>query len=150
MKSLETSAEKAVEREENLLLQLLFSLHSLLGGCLQGLHVLADHLELLLDALELVLSKFSPLDCPLELVLLHAELPAQLIQLLLVVCGHLGGGPQVLVQLLQGDLVVHAGALNSLHLLQDVVSLLRGGGQLGDCASQVLPGALRFLSNSSR
>merc|ERR1712184_5049 len=71
-------------------------------------------LELLFDALQLVLSQLSPLNGPLQLVLLHTELPAQLVQLLLVVRTHLGGCPQVLVQLLQGDLVVHAGALDGL------------------------------------
>merc|ERR1719500_1750152 len=105
----------------DLLNQLLLPLQSLLCGLLQLLHVVADSLQLLLDALQLGLSQFSPLYGPLELGLLDSELPAQLVQLLLVVGGHLDGGPQVLVQLLNGDLVVEAGVLNNLDGLQDIV-----------------------------
>merc|ERR1712086_308392 len=127
---------------KDLLLELLFPLHSLLSGSLKGLHVLTDQLQLFLNALQLALSELSPLDGPLQLILLHAKLPAQFIQLLLVVGSHLGGGPQVLVQLLKGDFIVHAGALDGLDLLEDVVSLLGGSGELGDGASKVL---LRLL-----
>merc|ERR1719418_537593 len=84
------------------------SLQSLLGRGLKLLHVLADSLELLFDVLQVLLSQLSPLDGSLQLSLLHAKLPAQLVQLLLVVRGHLDGGPQVLVQLLNGDLIVEA------------------------------------------
>ena len=96
----------------DLLNQLLLPLQGLLGGLLQLLHVVADSLELLLDALELGLGHLGPLHGPLELSLLHAQLPAQLVQLLLVVGSHLDGGPAVLDQLLDGDLVVETGVLN--------------------------------------
>ena len=76
---------------------------------------------------------------------LDAQLPAELIQLLLVVGRHLGGGPQVLVQLLNRHLVVHALALKHLHLLEDLVGLLGGQGELGDGVGEVLLGLLRLL-----
>merc|ERR1711992_234293 len=88
----------------DLLNQLLFPLQSLLGGGLKLLHVLTDSLELLFDVLQVLLSQLSPLDGSLQLSLLH-------VKLLLVVRGHLDGGPQVLVQLLNGDLIVEAGVL---------------------------------------
>merc|ERR1719445_2513335 len=47
--------------------------------------------ELLLNALELALGELGPLNGSLQLLLLDAELPGQLIQLLLIVRGHLGG-----------------------------------------------------------
>merc|ERR1719259_1132203 len=50
---------------QDLLLELLLPLHGLLGGQFELLHVLADHLELLLDALQLALSELCPLDGPL-------------------------------------------------------------------------------------
>merc|ERR1711902_241190 len=84
---------------QNLLLELLLPLHGLLGGQLELLHVLSDHLELLLNALELALGELSPLNGSLEFLLLDAPMPGQLIELLLVVRGHLGGLPQVLVKL---------------------------------------------------
>ena len=103
------------------------------------------YLELLLDALQLVLGQLGPLDSPLQLLLLHAQLPAQLVQLLLVVRGHLGGSPQIFVQLLNGDLVVHALGLENLDLLEDLIGLLGGQGQLGDSVGQVLLGLLGLL-----
>merc|ERR1712001_821354 len=72
----------------DLLNQLLLPLQSLLGGGLKLLHVLTDSLELLFDVLQVLLSQLSPLDGSLQLSLLHAKLPAQLVQLLLVVRGH--------------------------------------------------------------
>merc|ERR1711971_1452657 len=93
----------------DLLNQLLLPLQSLLSGGLKLLHVLADSLKLLLDVLQVLLSELSPPDGPLQLSFLPSQLPAQLVQLLLVVRGHLDGGPQVLVQLLNGHLVVQAG-----------------------------------------
>ena len=56
-----------------------------------------------------------------------------------------GDVPEVVVQLLQGDLVVHALGLDHLDLLQDVVSLLGGDGQLGDGVGQGLLRLLGFL-----
>ena len=103
------------------------------------------YLELLLDALELVLGQLGPLDGPLQLLLLHAQLPAQLVQLLLVVRGHLGRLAQVVVQLLQRHLVVHALGLDDLDLLEDVVGLLGGDGQLGDGVGEGLLGLLGLL-----
>ena len=130
---------------EDLLNQLLLPLQGLLGGLLQLLHVVADSLELLLDALELGLGHLGPLHGPLELSLLHAQLPAQLVQLLLVVGSHLDGGPEVLVQLLDGDIVVETGVLNHLDGLEHVVGGLGGHGQLGDGLAQLLGGLLVLL-----
>merc|ERR1712020_855829 len=130
---------------QNLLLEFLLPLHSLLSGQLKLLHVLSDHLELLLNALELALGELGPLNGSLEFLLLDAELPGQLIELLLIVRGHLGGLPQVLVQLLKGDLVVHALALNNLDLLEDLIGLLGGQGELGDGGGEVDLGLLGFL-----
>ena len=56
-----------------------------------------------------------------------------------------GDVPEVVVQLLQGDLVVHALGLDHLDLLQDVVGLLGGDGQLGDGVGQGLLRLLGFL-----
>merc|ERR550519_3320347 len=78
---------------------------------LELLHVLTDHLELLLDVLQLALCKLSPLNGSLKLLLLDSQLPGELVKLLLVVAGHLGGLSQVFVELLNGDLIVHALAL---------------------------------------
>merc|ERR1719297_651244 len=130
---------------EDLLLQFLLSLHGLLGAELELLHVLTDHLELLLNVLELALSQLCSLDGPLKFFLLDSKFPGELVKLLLVVAGHLGGLPQVLVQLLNGDLVVHALALNNLDLLQDLIGLLGGQGKLGDGVGEVDLGLLGLL-----
>merc|ERR1712001_382944 len=129
----------------DLLNQLLFPLQSLLGRGLKLLHVLADSLELLFDVLQVLLSQLSPLDGSLQLSLLNAKLPAQLVQLLLVVRGHLDGGPQVLVQLLNGDLIVEAGVLHNLDGLHHIVSGLGGKGELGDGLAKLLSGLLVLL-----
>merc|ERR1719211_925711 len=55
---------------------------------------------------------------------------------LLVVRRHLCCLSQVLVQLLKGDLVVHALALHNLHLLQNIIGLLGGDSELGDGVGQ--------------
>ena len=81
-----------------------------------------DGLELLLNVLQLGLGHLGALNGTLQLILLDAQLSGQLIQLLLVVGGHLGGGAQIFVILLNGDLVVHALGLEHLHLLQDLQS----------------------------
>merc|ERR1719225_518932 len=111
----------------------------------QLLHVLTNSLKLLLDALKVLLGKLSPLNSPLELSLLDSQLPAQLVQLLLVVSSHLDGGPQVLVQLLNGDLVVQASVLHNLDGLHDIVSRLGGDGELGDGGTEGLGRLLVFL-----
>merc|ERR1711971_622297 len=130
----------------DLLNQLLLPLQSLLSGGLKLLHVLADSLKLLLDVLQVLLSELSPLDGPLQLSFLHSQLPAQLVQLLLVVRGHLDGGPQVLVQLLNGHLVVQAGVLNDLDGLHHVVgSLLEGLGGLGQLVVGLVKTNLKLL-----
>merc|ERR1711992_199465 len=87
------------------------------------LAVLEPGLSDLVLALQVVdlLNQLGPLNSPLELSLLHTELPGELVKLLLVVGGHLDGGPQVLVQLLDGDLVVEASVLNNLNGLHDIV-----------------------------
>merc|ERR1719507_720718 len=89
------------------------------------LHVLANSLKLLLDVLQVLLGQLSPLDGPLQLSLLHAQLPAQLVQLLLVVGGHLDGSPQVFVQLLNGDLVVENTCLNNEVTIEELDKNLR-------------------------
>merc|ERR1712048_796602 len=108
----------------DLLHELLLPLECLLRRLLQLLHVLTHSLKLLLNALQVLLNKLSPLEAPLKLTLLHSELPGELIQLLLIVMGHLDGGAEVLVQLLNGDLVVHAGGLHHLDSLEDIVGSL--------------------------
>ena len=62
----------------------------------------------------------------LEFLLLNTQLPRQLVKSLFVVAGHLGGAPQTLVQLLQGDLITHALALHNLDLLEDLISVFGG------------------------
>ena len=130
---------------QDLLLELLLPLHGLLGGLLELLHVLTDDLELLLDALELVLGQLGAFQGSSELVLLDSELSGQLIELLLIVAGHLGGLSQVFVVLFNGDLVVHALALEDLGLLEDGVSLLGLVGEPGDGVGEGLLGLLGFL-----
>merc|ERR1712060_643898 len=121
---------------QDFVFELLFPLNSLLSRQFKLLHVLTNHLKLLLDSLQLALRQFSSLDRSLQLLLLNSQLPAQLVQLLLVVRRHLGRLSQVLVQLLKGDLVVHALTLHNLYFLQNVVGLLGGHGQLGDSVGQ--------------
>merc|ERR1719225_545675 len=111
----------------------------------QLLHVLTNSLKLLLDALKVLLGKLSPLYSPLELGLLDSQLPAQLVQLLLVVSSHLDGGPQVLVQLLNGHLVVQASVLHNLDGLHDIVRRLGGDGELGDGGTEGLGRLLVLL-----
>merc|ERR1719245_1233798 len=105
---------------QDLLHKLLLSLQSLLSRLLQLLHVLTHSLQLLLDALISPYSNLASLQTSLQLGLLDSQLPAQLIKLLLVVNSHLDGGPEVLVQLLNGDLIVEAGVLNNLDSLEDL------------------------------
>merc|ERR1719288_657903 len=129
----------------DLLNELLLPLKGLLSGGLELLHVLTNGLQLLLDILQVLLGQLGPLNSPLELSLLHTELPGELVKLLLVVGGHLDGGSQVLVQLLDGDLVVEASVLNNLNGLHDVVGGLGGEGKLGDGLAQLLSGLLVLL-----
>ena len=130
---------------KDFVLELLLPLHGLLGGLLELLHVLTDDLELLLDALELVLGQLGAFQGSSELVLLDSELSGQLIELLLIVAGHLGGLSQVFVVLFNGDLVVHALALEDLGLLEDGVGLLGLVGEPGDGVGEGLLGLLGFL-----
>merc|ERR1719315_247594 len=129
----------------DLLNQLLFPLQSLLSGLLELLHVLTHSLELFLNPLQVLLGQFSSLKTPLQLSLLDSELPAQLVKLLLIVMSHLDGGPQVLVQLLDGDFIVHAGALNNLNSLENIVSRLGGEGELGDGVAEGVGRLLVFF-----
>merc|ERR1719312_289058 len=99
-------------------------------------------LKIFLNSLQVLLGKFGPLETPLELSLLDSELPAKFIELLLIVVGHLDGGSQVLVELLNGDFIVHAGALNNLDSLEDIVSSLGGEGKLGDGVAESVSGLL--------
>merc|ERR1719288_168614 len=111
----------------DLLNQLLLSLQGLLSRGLKLLHVLANSLELLLDVLQVLLSQLSPLDSPLQLSLLHAQLPAEL------------------VQLLNGDLVVEASVLHDLDGLHHIVGSLGGKSELGDGLAELLSGLLVLL-----
>merc|ERR1711935_1280917 len=85
--------------------ELLLPLQGLFSRLFKLLHVVSNCLKLFLNALQILLSKLSPLNSPLELSFLDSELPAQLIQLLLVV---------------QADI------LNNLDGLHDIVSSLGG------------------------
>ena len=77
-------------------------------------------MEFLFNALQLALGHLGALNGSLQLILLYTQLPGQLIKLLLVVGGHLGGGAQVFVVLFNGDLVVHALGLEDLDLLKNL------------------------------
>ena len=70
-----------------------------------------------------------------------------LVRLLLDVGGHLGGGPEVLVQLFDGHLVVEPdrGVLDHLDGLHDIVGGLGGLGELGDSAAEGLGRLLVLL-----
>merc|ERR1719325_515803 len=112
---------------------------------LKLLHVLTNSLQFLLNSLQVLLSQLSSLKTPLELTLPDSQLSAELIKLLLIVHSHLDGGPQVLVQLLNGDLIVEASVLNNLDSLQDLVSILRSDGKLGDSVAKVVSRLLVLL-----
>merc|ERR1712217_436716 len=121
-----------VKKLVDLVLQLLLTLGGLLGRDLKLLHVLANGLKLLLNILKFALGQLSPVGGPLTLVLLDAQLPGKLIELLLIVACHFGCLPEVFVSLLQLDLAVHGLVLKVLDLLQDAVSFLGCKSQLGD------------------
>merc|ERR1719422_2306339 len=108
---------------QDFVFQLLFPLNGLLGGHLELLHVLTDHLQFLLDSLEFVLSEFCSLDGSLQFLFLYAEFPGEFVQLLLIVAGHHCGLSEIFVQFFEGDFIVHALALNNLDLLENIVSL---------------------------
>merc|ERR1719192_2719923 len=130
---------------QDLLHQLLLSLQGLLSRLLKLLHVLTNSLQFLLNSLQVLLSQLSPLKTPLELTLLDSRLSAELIKLLLIVHSHLDGGPEVLVQLLNGDFIIKASVLNNLDSLQDLVSILRSNGKLGDSVAKVVSRLLVLL-----
>merc|ERR1719326_19579 len=134
-----------VLESKNLLHQLLLSLQGLLSRLLKLLHVLTNSLQFLLNSLEVLLSQLSPLKSSLQFRLLDSQLSAELIKLLLIVHSHLDGGPQVLVQFLNGDLIVEASVLNNLDSLQDLVSILRSDGKLGDSVAEVVSRLLVLL-----
>ena len=92
----------------------LSSVHSLVVGLLHLLHVVAESLELFMDALELGLGHLGHLHGLNVFSLLHAQLPAQLVQLLRVMRGYLDVGHEVLVQFFDGYLVVEAYVHNHL------------------------------------
>merc|ERR1719245_2942384 len=121
------------------------SASGLLGRDLELLHVLTDSFQFLLDILEFSLCQLSTLCGPLALVLLDTQLPGQLIQLLLVVAGHLGGFSEGLVQLLNLDLIPHGLGFKVLDLFQNAISLLGCHGQFGDSVSKGGVSLLGFL-----
>merc|ERR1739849_38072 len=59
---------------EDLLLQFLFSLHGLLGTELELLHVLTDHLELLLDVIQLAFRQLCSFNCSSQFLLLDSPM----------------------------------------------------------------------------
>merc|ERR1711867_66396 len=84
-----------VLKRKDLLNQLLFPLKSLFSRFLKLFHVLTNSLELLLDSLEVLLSKFCSFKAPLELSFLNTELPAKFIKFLLIVNSHLDGSSEI-------------------------------------------------------
>merc|ERR1719322_687972 len=130
---------------EDFVLELLLTLNSLLGRLLKLLHVLTNNLEFFLNALQLILGKFSTLQGSSQFILLDSKLSGEFIKLLFIVSGHLGGLSQVFVVLLNGHLIVHALALKDLGLLEDRVGFLGLVGQPGDGIGQGLLGLLGFL-----
>merc|ERR1712209_619 len=130
---------------EDFILELLLTFNSLLSRLLKLLHVLTNNLELFLDALQLVLSKFSTLQSSSQFIFLNSKLSGQFIKLLLIVTGHLGGLSQVFVIFFNGDFIVHALALKDLGLLEDRVGFLGLVGEPGDGIGQGLLGLLGFL-----
>merc|ERR1719427_469482 len=127
------------------LLQPLLTLGGLLSRDLKLLHVFTNSLQLVLDILELALSQFGALGGSLALILLDAQLPGQLVQLLFVVASHLVSLPEVFVSLLQLDLIPHGLVLKVLDLLEDAVGLLGSQGQLGDSLCKSGIGLLGLL-----
>merc|ERR1719326_2348807 len=134
-----------VLQRQDLIHQLLLSLQGLLSRLLKLLHVLTNSFQFFLNSLQVLLSQLSPLKTPLELTLLDSQLSAELIKLLLIVHSHLDGRPQVLVQLLNGDLIVEASVLNNLDSLQDLVSILGGNSQLCDSVAKIVSRLLVLL-----
>merc|ERR1719225_831288 len=57
---------------QNFVLKFLLPFHSLLCGLLELLHVLSDHLELLLDSFQVLFSQLCSVNCPPELLLLDS------------------------------------------------------------------------------
>merc|ERR1719391_438041 len=135
-----------LEELVDLVLQLLLALSGLLSRDLKLLHVLTNGLQLVLDILQLALSQLSALSCPLALVLLDSQLTGQLVQLLLIVMGHLGGLPEGLVTILKLDLIHHGLVLKVLNPLQDAIGLLGSISQLGVGLVKVALGTLDLLA----
>merc|ERR1712198_302897 len=134
-----------VLKRKDFLNQFLFSLKSLLSGLLKLLHVLTNCLKFFLNSLQVLLSKLGSLESSLQLRFLDSELPAEFIELLFIVNGHLDGCSQILVKFFKGDFIVHAGAFNNLDSLEDVVSSLGSESKLGDGGAKVVSGFLVFL-----
>merc|ERR1719309_1448957 len=142
-----------VLKRKDFLNQFLFSLKSLFSGFLKLLHVLTNCLKFFFDSLQVLLSKFGSLKflfsgslkSSLQLRLLDSELPAEFIELLLIVNGHLDCCSQILVELFKGDFIVHAGAFNNLDSLEDIVSSLGSESKLGDSGAKVVGRFLVFL-----
>merc|ERR1712212_984868 len=89
-------------------------------------------LQFLLNIPQFALSQFCTLIGPLKLIFLYTQFPGQLIELLFVITGHLGGFPEVLVCLLNLNLIPHGLVLKVLDLLEDTISILGCHGELGD------------------
>merc|ERR1719347_1787146 len=129
----------------DLVLQLFLTLGGLLSRDLELLHVLTNGLQFVLDILQLALSQLGALSGPLALVLLDTQLPGQLIQLLLVVTGHLGGFSEGLVSILKLNLIHHGLVLKVLDPLQDAIGLLGSISQLGHCLGESAVSLLGLL-----
>merc|ERR1719348_2340114 len=117
----------------------------LLSKLLKLLHVLTNSFKFLLNALQVLLSKFSSVKTSLKLTLLDSKLSAQLIKFLFVVNSHLDGGSEVLVKLLKSDFIVEASVFNTLATLQDLVSILGGDGKLGNSVAKSVSSLLVLL-----
>merc|ERR1719244_1989361 len=121
------------------------ALSSPLFRFLKLFHILTNCLKFFFNSLQVLLSKLGSLKSSLQLRFLDSELPAEFIELLLIVNCHLDGGSQILVKLFKGDFIVHASAFNDLDSLEDIVSSLGSESKLGDGGAKVVGGFLVFL-----
>merc|ERR1719244_1804714 len=134
-----------VLKRKDFLNQFLFSLKSLLSGFLKLLHILTNCLKFFFNSLQVLFSKLGSLKSSLQLRFLDSKLPAEFIELLLIVNSHLDSGPQILVELFKGDFIVHASTFNDLDSLEDIVSSLGSESKLGYSGAKVVSGFLVFL-----
>merc|ERR1719268_128740 len=121
---------------EDLFNKLFFSLKSFLSRLLELLHVFTNKFQFFFDPFQVLLCKLSSFKSSLQFSFLDSELPAKFIKLLLVVNGHLNCCSKILVELFNGDFIVHASTFNNLDSLENIVSILRGEGKLCHCVAK--------------